>query len=271
MRALKRSLARVLSRFEATRALLVHYYDRKGNGIRAHPFDSQYGIQTTSLIPGYALLRDAGEAAGTAYAASQPSVIRAALGLVKDHEHTVLIDLGCGKGRVLIVGSEFPFREVIGVEISGTLAAMARSNIAIVRRTFPTRPPIRVAVANAMTYALPDVPVAIFLYRPFSAAGTATLLAHIETALQQRSHPLSIIYYNPVWGALFDDSPFLTRAHALSVPYDQSEVGFNPDVDDSVVIWQDRRFAAPPSPEARRKILVVGDWRAELAPLGTGP
>jgi predicted RNA methylase len=162
----------------------------------------------------------------------------------------------CGKGRVLIVASEFPFREVIGVEISGTLAAMARSNIAIVRRMFPTRSPIRVVVADAMTYALPDGPVEIFLYRPFGEAGTATLLAHIETALQQRSHPLSIVYYNPVWGALFDDLPFLTRAHALSVPYDQS-VGFSPDVDDSVVIWQDRRFAKPPSLKAGRKIVVV--------------
>jgi hypothetical protein len=260
-----------LSRFEATRALLERYYDRKGIGARIHPFDSQYGIQTASLIPGYALLRDPGEAGDTAYAASQPSVIRAALRLLEDHERVVLIDIGCGKGRVLIVGSEFPFREVIGVEISSTLAAMARSNIATVRRAFPARSPIRVVIANAMTYALPDGPVAIFLYRPFGEAGTATLLAHIETALQQRSHPLSIVYYNPVWGALFDASPFLTRAHALSVPYDQSEIGFGPDVDDSVVIWQDRRFATAPSPDAGRKIVVVGDWRAELAPSGENP
>jgi hypothetical protein len=108
-----------------------------------------------------------------------------------------------------------------------------------------------------------------FLYRPFGAAGTASLLAHFETELQQRSHPLSIVYYNPVWGALFDDSPFLVRAHALSVPFDENEIGFGPDGHDTVVIWQDRRFAAAPSPEARREIIAVGDWRAELAPLGT--
>jgi len=65
-----------------------------------------------------------------------------------------------------------------------------------------------------------------------------------------------------------DASSCLARAYALSVPYDESEIGFGPDESDTVVIWKDRRHSAgEPSVEARRPIVVRDDgMRAELGP-----
>src|SRR5713226_561215 len=39
------------------------------------------------------------------------------------------VDLGCGKGRALILAHEAGFRNLIGVEMSPKLAAAARSNL----------------------------------------------------------------------------------------------------------------------------------------------
>jgi SAM-dependent methyltransferase len=265
--ALIRTLTRFFARFEVARALLVRYYDRRSGVTRKHPIDIQYGIQTSSEIPGYALSSDSRETTG--YIGSQPSIIRFALARIDQPERTILVDLGCGMGRVLAVGSEFPFREVIGVEISATLAAMAQANVDIVSHNFPDRSPIRVVTGDAFTFPLPDAPLALFLYRPFGKEGTRRLLDHIETALPNRSKPLTIVYYNPVWGAVFDASPSLKRSHALTIPYAAAEIGFGPDECDSVVIWTDRRFHDDVvSADAAREIIVTTDeWRAELAPL----
>jgi SAM-dependent methyltransferase len=261
-----RPLTRLLARFDLTRGWLARYYDARSERAHRHPIDVHYGIQTSSTIPGYALARDAGET--TAYTGSQPSIIRSALALVDQPERTVLVDLGCGKGRVLAVASEFPFREIVGVEISPPVSAMAEANMAIVRRAFPGRSPIRIVTGDASVFPLPAEPLAIFLYRPFGEAGTRRLLAHIEAALTARSEPLTIVYYNPVWGGIFDESPLLTRAHARTIPYDPSEIGYGPDTSDTVVVWKDRRcHPGDVAPEAQRKIVVVqADWRAELAP-----
>ncbi len=44
--------------------------------------------------------------------------------------NSVLVDLGCGKGRVLLLASHWGFREVRGVEFAQELCEIAKKNIA---------------------------------------------------------------------------------------------------------------------------------------------
>ncbi len=60
------------------------------------------------------------------YIGSQPSIMRRALSALGPVERYDFLDLGCGKGRALIVAAEFPFRAITGVELSPALAAIAR-------------------------------------------------------------------------------------------------------------------------------------------------
>lgn len=43
------------------------------------------------------------------------------------------VDIGCGKGRVLLVASSFPFRSIVGVELSKRVFEIAEKNIRIYR------------------------------------------------------------------------------------------------------------------------------------------
>jgi len=47
-----------------------------------------------------------------------------------DHTRFSFIDFGSGKGRVLLIASQLPFKSVIGVEFSRELCEIANSNIA---------------------------------------------------------------------------------------------------------------------------------------------
>lgn len=53
-------------------------------------------------------------------------------GRVSDKD--AIIDVGCGKGRMLYFFAQFPFRLVDGLEYSGELVAIAQNNFAILRK-----------------------------------------------------------------------------------------------------------------------------------------
>lgn len=262
--AFVRSVARFAFRYEPLRGWRIRM---SGEGRRRHPLDREYGIRTGGSIAGEVLYRSLRAAGGrNFYVGSQPGVVRRALALVRDPQAVVLLDLGCGKGRVLAIGSEFPFREIVGVELAETLAAIAEQNMAIVRRSFPERSPIRVVNGDAGAFPLPDAPLAIFLFHPFGEATMRILAARIDEALATRPHAVTVIYYNPVFGAVFDGSPGLVRAHALEVPYDEFERGSGSEASSAVVVWEDRRRAGAPSAGASREILVIDAMHAHLAP-----
>jgi SAM-dependent methyltransferase len=174
------------------------------------------------------------------------------------------IDLGCGKGRAVLVAAERPFREVLGVELSPDLAAIARANAEIMRARHPGRTPVRIETGDASTYPLPAGDLVIFLYDPFATALMAKLVAAIERALQAEGRAIYVIYCNPVSGALFDESRFLKRRWARMLNYAREERGYGPEVDDAIVVWQGGTAPPPPGPVNMAPIRLIPGRRAEL-------
>lgn len=260
--ALARRLARLAFRYEPLRSWRI----RRFGGRRPHPVDRQYGIRTGGAI-GADLLYGSAVQDRNYYVGSQAGVVRCAFALVRDRSDTVLVDLGCGKGRVLALATEFGFREIIGVELAAPVAEIAEQNMAIVRRRFPDRAPIRVVSGDAGAFAFPDAPLAVFLFNPFGEQTMRRVAARLEAMLASGPHAVTVVYYNPIHGAVFDGSAAFVRAHALEVPYDDYDRGSNPALSSSaVVIWEDARHARMAAPDAQRAILVRDVVHAYLAP-----
>ena len=107
---------------------------------RIHPFDRFHGTDTSGVVTATALPADEiARAYAVDYAGSQPSVLRSALSQLPKLASYTFLDLGCGKGRPLLVASEFSFREIIGVELSPPLAQVAQQNATIIANRFPAR------------------------------------------------------------------------------------------------------------------------------------
>jgi SAM-dependent methyltransferase len=255
-----------VARFEPIRYVLFKYSDKRYMHLfPVHPFDKQYGIRTSGFLPGSVLrLPDPDKKNSLGV---QPSIIRRALNLLPHHNNATFLDLGCGKGRALVVASEFPFRSVIGVEISLELVRVAKKNAQVMGQNLPEQTPITVVNGNALDYALPEGNLIVFLYNPFGEYLIRGLLTKIETALLKKDSSIWVVYINPVWGHLFDTSPALSRIYAESVPYDPREIGFGPDSSDVVIIWQDAKSASVNASKGADRGIVVTDFgrRAELA------
>jgi SAM-dependent methyltransferase len=232
---------------------------------RGHPFDHEFGVDTLGIVATDEITRDKRLAAQiVCYAGSQPSIVRKGLTALGPVENYTLLDFGCGKGRAAIVASEFPFRQVIGVELSPALAAIARSNAAIIAGRFPQRPPIAIINANVLEFPLPMGELAIFAYHPFGAEILAGVVNRLEAALAAETPHIFFVYDNPVHADVLDASPAFERFYADVVPYDKSELGYGLFKHDAVVIWQSVRGAIPtPHREIDRKVEVVSG-KAEL-------
>jgi SAM-dependent methyltransferase len=195
--------------------------------------------------------------------------LRRALAALPPVNSYTFLDLGCGKGRALLVASELPFRDVIGVELSASLAAIARRNAAIIARRDPQRTAVRIAEADASTFPIPAGDVVLFMYHPFGAELVAKVVRAVEAALVAERRSIFIIYYNPVAGHHFDVSRLLMRRFARMIPYAAEELGYGPDLDDAVVIWQGGTAPLPTEP-AQAEILVLHSYGARVLEESSG-
>lgn len=230
----------VLRRLFATepRAVLSSIVRRlRGEVIDTHstppePFDQRYGIDAGGFI-GWRTLHSGqkSDAFNAGYLATFPEDVRSALSrIVLPHQYR-FVDIGCGKGRAMIVASEFAFQEIIGVEISPVLVARGVENIEIVRARFPERSPMRVVHSDAVTFVCPSGPLVLFLAHPFAAPVMRRFVKALTADLSSRPREAIIIYFNAKLASLFDEVAMLERT---------DEVTADPPSISRYVIWRTR-------------------------------
>jgi len=252
------AVKRFLCAIPGGRALYPSAWDR------THPYDRDHGTDTSGIVPVSELGVGAAELEGAnCYGGSQPSVLRTVLSTLPALETCAFVDLGCGKGRPLFVAAEFPFREIVGVELSPLLAGVAERNAAIVRERNPGRVPVQIVTGDATAYRFPHGDIVLMLYNPFGQALIEKVVANVESALATQSRRFYVVYYNPVHGACFDASTKLRRRYARTLPYAMDEMGYGPDEADPVLIWEPADGQTVPGTDVSIFITVPG-MRCEL-------
>lgn len=114
-----------------------------------------------------------------------------------DFREFTFIDLGSGKGRVLLMASDYPFRRILGVELLPSLHAIAQQNLAEYHSDLQQCFAIESVCADATTFPLPEGAVVLFLFNPFSESGLRRALANLERSLNAGTRPLYLLYHNP--------------------------------------------------------------------------
>jgi SAM-dependent methyltransferase len=209
---------------------------------RTHPIDRLLGTDTGGIIAARTGDEPDDTSENLPYMGSQPSIVRLALKQLPDVHGYTFVDIGCGKGRPMIVATELPFDAVLGYDLNGSLVSVANENAAIVARRFPERTPMRAFKADALELELPRGGLVVFLYNPFGAALVGKLQRNLETRLAAGEiEHLFVIYYNPVCAEVFDASPALVRCFARSIAYAPDELGYGAEDHLDVVIWQSAR------------------------------
>jgi SAM-dependent methyltransferase len=171
---------------------------------RTHPFDRLHGVDTSGLIYAGALATGhPNDLYSEGYYATAPSLFhgtvaqwQARLSGLCLADYT-FVDLGCGKGRVLMMASEYSFRAIVGVELSPKLAHVARKNLAKWIRKPRACRAASVVEGDVLQLAMPDGPVVLFLFNSFELEMVRQLIERLAEASRTRSAPIDLIYLHP--------------------------------------------------------------------------
>jgi SAM-dependent methyltransferase len=106
------------------------------------------------------------------------------------------LDVGAGLGRVLLVAARFPFRRVLGVEVSSRLAEAARANVE--RLPCERRDRIEIVVGDAAALPVPTDVTVLYTFNAVNGELFERLLDHVARSLAERPRPLHFVYAYPV-------------------------------------------------------------------------
>lgn len=104
------------------------------------------------------------------------------------------IDLGSGKGRVLLMASEYPFKRIIGVEFMPELHRAAQENIAKYASEQQQCRQIATLCTDARDFQFPDGPLVVYLFNPFSESTFARVLENLRRSIEQAPRPVYVAY-----------------------------------------------------------------------------
>jgi SAM-dependent methyltransferase len=127
----------------------------------------------------------------------------------------VLIDIGCGMGRVLCVFARTRLRKCIGIEISEELASIAKRNA---RSLHGCRTPIEIRVGDAAE-ADYSVGTIFWIYNPFGERTMYTVLSGLGESLSVSPRRIQIVYVNPVCEAVFRQFSWLICTGVRNFPF----------------------------------------------------
>ncbi len=197
---------------------------------RQHPFDLEYGLDTGGLIGGGMLsIGHAHDVYITAYVGAPPSRFRASIHrwidtpLLGQIEEYAFVDLGCGKGRAVLLASEMQFREVIGVELNPDLARVAKANVEIWNDRERALCLIRIVCADATDFDLPPGPCLIYLANPFGAPVMKRLLEKLVRRASTGGGVVDLVYQNPEQAEVFAEVPAIVRLWSDIIPISLDE------------------------------------------------
>ena len=141
----------------------------------------------------------------------QPSQTNESAAVIKGLENFTFVDLGSGKGRVLLMAAPYGFKKIFGVEYMPEWHHVAEENI----RKFVAEHKIDAAIQtlcmDARDFDFPAGPLVVYLFNPFPEPILAAVLERLRESLLKNPRPLIVAYRYPELEILLNKSAWLEK------------------------------------------------------------
>ena len=139
-----------------------------------------------------------------------------------DWKDFTFVDVGCGKGRVLMLAAQQGFDAIIGIEFAPLICQIAEQNLA----RFSGRRPARWSVLNADATAIDlpsDAPLLVYCFNPFKAEMWERFVPVLLKARGASQRPMCLIISGTIpetlrvaAGIIEKSACFRGRAHGVT-------------------------------------------------------
>jgi hypothetical protein len=162
-------------------------------------FDLRFGVDTAGEVP-LARVGIAGadvERGNGQYRPVWTRVLRDSLErLPIAYQRFVFVDYGSGKGKALLLASDYPFDEIIGIEFARPLHDIAAENLRKYANPLQRCQKLRSECVDATIYDPPDRPLVCFFFNPFDDSTLNAVLQRLADSARASPRDIFIVYCN---------------------------------------------------------------------------
>ncbi len=183
-------------------------------------FDATRQVETCGVIPLNKLTLAGTAKSGFEYMPARPAGARRAIAALplNNHADYTFVDLGSGKGRVLFLAAEYPFRRILGVEFAVELHHAAQKNIQRFRYFKKQCNNIESLNMDAAEFEFPNENLVIHLFNPFGGSVMEQVLANLAASLRRNPRHIIVTMLYPEFAFMLDGMAEL-RPYRLTSRY----------------------------------------------------
>jgi hypothetical protein len=166
-----------------------YYLDKK--------YDKKYGVDTSGVIQAENL---EGKNKNVEFANRyEPTSVNTFYQIMNqlpiNFREFTFIDFGSGRGRVLLLASNYGFKKIIGVEFDTNLHLTANNNIQIYKSSTKNLSDIESVCEDATRFSIPGGQLVIFFFSPFRDKVMSQVLSNISKSFSVNKNRIIVIFY----------------------------------------------------------------------------
>ncbi|HYG86290.1 MAG TPA: class I SAM-dependent methyltransferase [Azospirillum sp.] len=169
-------------------------------------FDYRYGTTTGGWVAPDKLNADSeNQQHSVHYQATKYRPFRSLLKTLSFPEGSVFVDVGCGKGKALLIASRFGFKKALGIEFSPELCQIARENAKIFQSRIANTSEIEIVQSDVLDYQMTHDENVFYLYNPFNEVVMRRFLSRVARSMDEKHRKVWIIYHIAEHGAAIEE------------------------------------------------------------------
>jgi SAM-dependent methyltransferase len=147
------------------------------------------------------------------YQPTEPALFHEMLAALRtDFSGFTFIDLGSGKGRTLLMASEYSFARIVGVELLPELNRIAQENLRKYKSESQKCFCLESLCADARDFVFPAEPTVLYLFNPLPVTGLTEVIVNLDLSLETIPRKVLVLYHNPLHDQSLSASARLRKA-----------------------------------------------------------
>ena len=127
----------------------------------------------------------------------------------------VFIDMGSGKGRVILTAGRYPFKKIIGVDVSAELNKICVQNVEKMKNRLNCENYVNIT-SNVIDYGIPDDVTFVYFFNPFGLEAMNSVMHSIFKSVSRHPRKITIIWYNPKYSKELETTYSLKKKKVMN-------------------------------------------------------
>jgi hypothetical protein len=166
---------------------------------RSRAYDKRHHVETAreERLGDMGVAADAVQRGNAYYRVTWGWLIRESIAKLDiDHSRYTFLDYGSGKGKAMLMASDYPYKTIIGLEYAKRLHDIAAENCRTYRNPDQQCRSLQPILVDVLEYTPPPGPIVCFMCNPFDQTTLRAVFNAWRTRFENGEREIRIIYSN---------------------------------------------------------------------------